>query len=87
MVARDCYSFVRVLDTMQLLGCFGWLLGHRYAAARVFWLVARALPISCLAVLCGCWGITMELLGCFRWFLWHCYGVARVFKVVARALL
>ncbi len=22
---------------MQLLGCFGWLLGHFYTAAMVFW--------------------------------------------------
>ncbi len=58
---------------MQLLECFGWLLGRCYAATKEFWDV--------------CQGVSMQLLECCGWLPGGFYAVTKVFWVVARALL
>ncbi len=51
---------------MWLLGCYGWLLGHCYVVAKVFYIALRLL--ECFGVvawvfLCGCWNVLGGCLG------------------------
>lgn len=46
---------------MQLVTCFGWLLGCSYA-------VTMAVTMA----LSGCQGVAMELLGCSGWLIRRC---------------
>ncbi len=77
VVLQLLVCFGRLLGCCYAVECFRKLPGCCYTVARVFCVVHRV--TNCQSVLGGCQGVVMQLLVCFGRLLGYIYAVARCF--------